>query len=162
MLDSENPESNETSAEVSETDEAIAALERHGVTFINAAVRGKTKKGNKPKMALRVDIPATTPSRTISAVMGMLWEDLINNPKKDGSGDSISRKKIQWAEKMIRGAFVELYKGLGLLKTFRYTFKIVYKKYAYLYIQIFLYTTIKILTINRTKKKNLTFYLSLS
>ncbi|KAA0049231.1 phosphate transporter PHO1 [Cucumis melo var. makuwa] len=111
-------ESNETSAEVSETDEAIAALERHGVTFINAAVRGKTKKGNKPKMALRVDIPATTPSRTISAVMGMLWEDLINNPKKDVSGDSISRKKIQWAEKMIRGAFVELYKGLGLLKTF--------------------------------------------
>uniref|UniRef100_A0A9I9CNX3 Phosphate transporter PHO1 n=1 Tax=Cucumis melo TaxID=3656 RepID=A0A9I9CNX3_CUCME len=115
---SERSESNETSAEVSETDEAIAALERHGVTFINAAVRGKTKKGNKPKMALRVDIPATTPSRTISAVMGMLWEDLINNPKKDVSGDSISRKKIQWAEKMIRGAFVELYKGLGLLKTF--------------------------------------------
>ncbi|XP_023527424.1 phosphate transporter PHO1-like isoform X1 [Cucurbita pepo subsp. pepo] len=115
---SENTESNATSAEVSETDEAIAALEKHGVTFINAAVRGKTKKGNKPMMALRVHIPATTPSRTISAVMGMLWEDLINNPKKDVSGDSISRKKIQWAEKMIRGAFVELYKGLGLLKTF--------------------------------------------
>ncbi|KAG6597350.1 Phosphate transporter PHO1, partial [Cucurbita argyrosperma subsp. sororia] len=115
---SENSESNEASAEVSETDEAIAALERHGVTFINAAVRGKTKKGNKPKMALRVDIPATTPSRTISAVMGMLWEDLINNPNKDASGDSISRKKIQWSEKMLRGAFVELYKGLGLLKTF--------------------------------------------
>lgn len=115
---SENTESNEMSGEVSETDEAIAALERHGVTFINAAVRGKTKKGNKPKMALRVDIPATTPSKTISAVMGMLWEDLINNPKKDVSGDSINRKKIQWAEKMIRGAFVELYKGLGLLKTF--------------------------------------------
>ena len=122
MLNIENSESNEASAEVSETDEAIAALERHGVTFINAAVRGKTKKGNKPKMALRVDIPATTPSRTISAVMGMLWEDLINNPNKDASGDSISRKKIQWSEKMLRGAFVELYKGLGLLKTFRYTF----------------------------------------
>ena len=119
ILNTENTESNETSAEVSETDEAIAALEKHGVTFINAAVRGKTKKGNKPMMALRVDIPATTPSKTISAVMGMLWEDLINNPKKDVSGDSISRKKIQWAEKMIRGAFVELYKGLGLLKTFR-------------------------------------------
>lgn len=111
--DAENTES----GEVTETEEAIAALERHGVTFVNGGVRGKTKKG-KPKMALRLEIPATTPTRTISAVMGMLWEDLINNPKKDAAGDSINRKKIQWAEKMIRGAFVELYKGLALLKTF--------------------------------------------
>lgn len=82
---------------------------------------GKTKKG-KPKMAMRIDIPATTPTRTISAVTSMLWEDLINNPKKDGHGEFINRKKIQCAEKMIRGAFVELYKGLSLIKTYRYKF----------------------------------------
>lgn len=88
---------------------------------MNAATRGKTKKG-KPKMAMRIDIPAITPTRSISAVTSMLWEDLVNNPKKEGSPDSITRKKIQCAEKMIRSAFVELYRGLGLLKTYRFLF----------------------------------------
>ncbi|KAG6757330.1 hypothetical protein POTOM_037638 [Populus tomentosa] len=109
-------ESNEISTD-SQTDEIIAALEKNGINFINSATRTKTKKG-KPKMAMRIDIPATTPTRTITAVTSMLWEDLVNNPKKEGAGDFISRKKIQCAEKMIRGAFVELYRGLGLLKTY--------------------------------------------
>ncbi|KAI9194678.1 hypothetical protein LWI28_008116 [Acer negundo] len=100
-----------------QTDDVIAALERNGVNFINAATRSKTKKG-KPKMAMRIDIPAETPTRTITAVTSMLWEDLVNNPKKEGHGDFINRKKIQCAEKMIRGAFVELYRGLGLIKTY--------------------------------------------
>ncbi|CAI9776000.1 unnamed protein product [Fraxinus pennsylvanica] len=104
-------------------DDVIAALEKNGINFINSATttRAKTKKG-KPKMALRIDIPATTPSRTIAAVTSMLWEDLVNNSstKEFGSstGEFINRKKIQYAEKMIRGAFVELYRGLGLLKTY--------------------------------------------
>ncbi|KAL7144993.1 hypothetical protein ABFS83_07G049000 [Erythranthe nasuta] len=100
----------------SQTDEVIAALEKNGINFVNSATRAKTKKG-KPKMAMRIDIPATTPTRTIAAVTSMLWEDLVNNPKK-GGGEYINRKKIQCAEKMIRGAFVELYRGLGLLKTY--------------------------------------------
>ncbi|XP_048235124.1 phosphate transporter PHO1 isoform X2 [Ricinus communis] len=111
-------ESNNNPEDSSETDEVIAALEKKGVHFINSATaRSKTKKG-KPKMAMRIDIPATTPTRTISAITSMLWEDLVNNPKKEGPGDFINRKKIQCAEKMIRGAFVELYRGLGLLKTY--------------------------------------------
>ncbi|KAF3456485.1 hypothetical protein FNV43_RR01135 [Rhamnella rubrinervis] len=101
----------------SQTEEAIAALERNGVNFVNTATRGKTKKG-KPRMAVRIDIPATNPMGTISAVTSMLWEDLVNNPKKEGHGEFINRKKIQCAEKMIRGAFVELYRGLGLIKTY--------------------------------------------
>ncbi|XP_068325623.1 phosphate transporter PHO1-like [Pyrus communis] len=100
-----------------QTSEAIAALEKNGVNFINTATRGKTMKG-KPKMAMRIDIPNTTPTRTITAVTSMLWEDLVNNPKKEGPGEFINRRKIQCAEKMIRGAFVELYRGLGLLKTY--------------------------------------------
>ncbi|KAK9931211.1 hypothetical protein M0R45_018498 [Rubus argutus] len=63
-----------TSTEPTQTDEAIAALERNGVSFTNTATRGH--------------------------------------------GEFINRKKIQCAEKMIRGAFVELYRGLGLLKTY--------------------------------------------
>ncbi|GAV61488.1 SPX domain-containing protein/EXS domain-containing protein [Cephalotus follicularis] len=111
--------SNDTSSEASRTDDVIAALERNGVNFINSGTRIKTKKG-KPKMAMRIDIPTTTPTttRTITAATSMLWEDLVNNPKKEGTGDFINRKKIQCAEKMIRGAFVELYRGLGLLKTY--------------------------------------------
>ncbi|KAH7691579.1 putative small molecule transporter domain-containing protein [Dioscorea alata] len=101
-------------------EEMIAELERNGVSFIGAT-RSKTKKVGKPRVAsMRIDIPATTPSRTISAVTSVIWEDLINGQRKEGAGgdDHVSRKKIQCAEKMIRGAFVELYKGLGLLKTF--------------------------------------------
>nr|CAD1830911.1 unnamed protein product [Ananas comosus var. bracteatus] len=104
-------------------EEVMAALERNGVSFIGSP-RGKAKKGMKPKMAsMRIDIPATTPGRTISAVTSqitMIWEDIINGSRKDGSngGDYITRKKIQHAEKMIRSAFVELYRALGLLKTY--------------------------------------------
>ncbi|KAK9182954.1 hypothetical protein WN944_026102 [Citrus x changshan-huyou] len=111
--------SGDGTAAATETDDVIAALEKNGVSFINAASSwAKTKKG-KPKVAMRIDIPAETPARTISAVTSMLWEDLVNNPKKEsGTGNFINRKKIQCAEKMIRGAFVELYRGLGLLKTY--------------------------------------------
>ncbi|KAH0641255.1 hypothetical protein KY285_037841 [Solanum tuberosum] len=104
---------------ISQTEEVIAALEKNGINFVNSAsTRAKTKRGGKPKVAMRIDIPATTPTRTIAAVTSMLWEDLVNNPKKDGPREYINKKKIQCAEKMIRGAFVELYRGLGLLKTY--------------------------------------------
>ncbi|KZV33740.1 hypothetical protein F511_33482 [Dorcoceras hygrometricum] len=101
----------------SQTDDVIETLEKNGVNFVNSATRAKSKRG-KPKMRMRIDIPATTPTRTIAAVTSMLWEDLVNSPRKEG-GEHINGKKIQCAEKMIRGAFVELYKGLGLLKKFR-------------------------------------------
>ncbi|KAK7243104.1 hypothetical protein RIF29_37889 [Crotalaria pallida] len=112
-------ESDEANSEVSQTDEVITALERNGVNFVNSATRVKTKKG-KAKMAMRIDIPATTPTRAITAVTSMLWEDLVNNPVKEGPGpgEFINKRKIQYAEKMIRSAFVELYKALGLLKTY--------------------------------------------
>ncbi|KAJ4802649.1 Phosphate transporter PHO1-1 [Rhynchospora pubera] len=104
-------------------EEVIAVLEKNGVKIIGAA-RGKAKKGTKPKMAsMRIDIPPSTPTRTIAAVTSVVssvWEDLINGSRKDGTtgGSYINNKKIQCAEKMIRGAFVELYRGLGLIKKF--------------------------------------------
>ncbi|KAE8714640.1 long-chain-alcohol oxidase FAO1-like [Hibiscus syriacus] len=100
-------------------------VRKNGVKFMNstpaAATSGtKRENGGKPKVAVRIDIPATTPTRTILAVTSMLWEDLINNPMKQdpAAGNFINRKKIQRAEKMIRTAFVELYRGLELLKTY--------------------------------------------
>ncbi|KAL3506168.1 hypothetical protein ACH5RR_031550 [Cinchona calisaya] len=110
-------ELSDSPTEATQTDDVIAALEKNGINFINSATRSKTKKG-KPKTAMRIDIPATTPTRTIAAVTSMLWEDLVNNPKKESPGEFINRKKIQCAEKIIRGAFVELYRGLGLLKKY--------------------------------------------
>ncbi|KAL2506568.1 Phosphate transporter PHO1 [Abeliophyllum distichum] len=122
-LSGQNSDSSESQSECcdspieSQRDDVIAALEKNGINFVNSATSEKTKK-RKPKMAMRIDIPATTPTRTISAVTSMLWEDLVNHPKKEGGGEFINRKRIQCAEKMIRGAFVELYRGLGLLKTY--------------------------------------------
>ncbi|CAK8572089.1 unnamed protein product [Lathyrus sativus] len=106
-------DSDETNSEISQHDEVIASLEKNGVSFVNSATRTKTKKG-KPKMAMRIDTPATNATGAITVITSMLWEDLVNNP----SGDFVHKKKIQCAEKMIRSAFVELYRGLGLLKTY--------------------------------------------
>ncbi|KAK7268837.1 hypothetical protein RIF29_21546 [Crotalaria pallida] len=107
-------DSDETNSENSQTEEVIiTTLEKNGISFVNSATRTKTKKG-KPKMAIRIDVPATNPTRAITAITSMLWEDLVNNP----TGEFIHKRKIQCAEKMIRSAFVELYRGLGLLKTY--------------------------------------------
>ncbi|XP_019461907.1 PREDICTED: phosphate transporter PHO1 [Lupinus angustifolius] len=108
-------DSDETNSEVSQTDEAImTTLEKNGINFVNSGRRTKTKKG-KPKMGIRIDVPvASNPSGAITAITSMLWEDLVNNP----TGEFIHKRKIQCAEKIIRSAFVELYRGLGLLKTY--------------------------------------------
>ncbi|XP_068643464.1 phosphate transporter PHO1 homolog 1-like [Aristolochia californica] len=71
---------------------------------------------------LRINIPLTTPSRTLSAITYLVWDDLVNQSKKcgpEGSKLNINKTKIHHAEKMIKGAFVELYKGLGFLKSYR-------------------------------------------
>ncbi|KAF3777197.1 Phosphate transporter PHO1-like protein 1 [Nymphaea thermarum] len=70
---------------------------------------------------LRMEIPLTTPSRALSA-LSLAWEDLVSQYKKCGSdGTKLKANKatLQHAEKMIKRAFIELYKGLDYLKTFR-------------------------------------------
>ncbi|KAF8378490.1 hypothetical protein HHK36_029832 [Tetracentron sinense] len=71
---------------------------------------------------MKINIPLTTPSRTLSAITYLVWEDLANQSKKCGAEGNklhINKTKLHHAEKMIRGAFIELYKGLGYLKTYR-------------------------------------------
>ncbi|XP_065880184.1 phosphate transporter PHO1 homolog 1 [Euphorbia lathyris] len=67
---------------------------------------------------LRINIPLTTPSRTFSAISYLLREDKVNQSAK-GSKLNINKTKLHHAEKMIKGALIELYKGLGYLKTYR-------------------------------------------
>ncbi|KAB5538267.1 hypothetical protein DKX38_015800 [Salix brachista] len=72
---------------------------------------------------LRINIPLTTPSRTFSAISYLVWGDLASQSSKkcnsEGSKLHINKTKLHHAEKMIKGAFIELYKGLGYLKTYR-------------------------------------------
>ncbi|CAN0876627.1 Phosphate transporter PHO1 homolog 1 [Linum grandiflorum] len=80
--------------------------------------------------SLRLNIPLTTPLRTFSAISYLVWGDsAVNNQSSskkcnpEGSNNRlplhINKTKLHHAEKMIRGAFIELYKGLGYLKTYR-------------------------------------------
>ena len=81
------------------------------------------------RKSLKISIPPTNPSRTIATLTDILRDELAaaqpgskkcSNP--DGSAGrqgGVSKTKLRRAEKMIRGAFVELYKGLGYLATYR-------------------------------------------
>ncbi|PHT33418.1 Phosphate transporter PHO1 -like protein 1 [Capsicum baccatum] len=74
--------------------------------------------------SLKIHIPLTNPTRTFSAITYLLRDDIINQSSKKCGPDGrkklhINRTKLKHAEKMIRGAFIELYKGLGYLKTYR-------------------------------------------
>ncbi|XP_038982999.1 phosphate transporter PHO1-3 [Phoenix dactylifera] len=66
---------------------------------------------------LKINIPLTTPSRTISALADLLSQSKKGGP--EGGKLNINKTKLHHAEKMIRGAFIELYKGLGYLGTYR-------------------------------------------
>ncbi|WOK95395.1 phosphate transporter PHO1-2-like [Canna indica] len=99
------------------TEDVIATLERNGVHFVGLGKAKAAKKLGKLRAStsLRIDIPPTTPARAIS----MVWEDMVNSSRREaGGGDYVNRKKLQRAEKMIREAFIQLYRGLGLLKTY--------------------------------------------
>ncbi|KAL0905708.1 hypothetical protein M5K25_024148 [Dendrobium thyrsiflorum] len=71
---------------------------------------------------LKINIPLTTPSRTISALTYLVWEDLVNQSKKsrlEKGKLNINKTKLNHAEKMIRGAYIELFKGLEYIRTYR-------------------------------------------
>ncbi|XP_010681381.2 phosphate transporter PHO1 homolog 1 isoform X2 [Beta vulgaris subsp. vulgaris] len=70
---------------------------------------------------LTINIPLTTPSRTFSAISSLVWEDVIGHSSRKGNqrGIQINKTNLHHAEKMIRGAFIELYKGLSYLQTYR-------------------------------------------
>ena len=104
-------------------DEVMAALERNGVSFVGLPGKKDGSKGRTGALQLpstvRIDIPATSPGRTALKV----WEELVNVLRKEGADPAaafVQRKKIQHAEKNIRDAFMALYRGLELLKKFRY------------------------------------------
>ncbi|XP_038705625.1 phosphate transporter PHO1 homolog 1-like [Tripterygium wilfordii] len=101
---------------------------------LGKSIRMKTEDGKLRTLSGRVfscqgkniklNIPLTTPSRTFSAISYLVWEDLVNQSSRkcgpEGSKLHINKAKLHHAEKMIKRAFIELYKGLGYLKTYRH------------------------------------------
>ncbi|KAL7603128.1 phosphate transporter PHO1 homolog 1 [Lactuca sativa] len=75
---------------------------------------------NSQGKKLKIRIPLTNPTRTFSY---LLWEDSINQSSRKhnahGKKLHVNKTKVHHAEKMIRGALIELYKGLGYLQTYR-------------------------------------------
>ncbi|CAO2828436.1 unnamed protein product [Amaranthus hypochondriacus] len=71
---------------------------------------------------LTINIPLTTPTQALSAIGSIVWEDIIGHSTKKKSnsrGLHTNKTNLHHARKMIKGAFVELYKGLSYLKTYR-------------------------------------------
>ncbi|TYG41807.1 hypothetical protein ES288_D12G205500v1 [Gossypium darwinii] len=134
-----------TEQEQQQQDSFTDELERNEVPFSDSPTSDeigkptdiymKTEKGKLRTLSgrvfsfqgksLRINIPLTTPSRTFSAISYLVWDDLVNQSSKkcgpQGGGKlHINKSKLHHAQKMIKGAFLELYKGLGYLKTYRH------------------------------------------
>ncbi|XP_058768273.1 phosphate transporter PHO1 homolog 1 [Vicia villosa] len=72
---------------------------------------------------VKINIPLTTPSQTLSEISYLVMEDLFNQSSKKSNPENgvlhLNKTRLHHAEKMIRGGFIELYKGLGYLNDFR-------------------------------------------
>ncbi|XP_057528617.1 phosphate transporter PHO1 homolog 1-like isoform X1 [Amaranthus tricolor] len=79
--------------------------------------KSKTRVFNCHGKNIAMNIPLTTPTQAISAISSLIWEDIIGN--NSSRGFHTKKGNLHHARKMIKGAFVELYKGLNYLKTYR-------------------------------------------
>ncbi|XP_004509586.1 phosphate transporter PHO1 homolog 1 isoform X2 [Cicer arietinum] len=72
---------------------------------------------------VRINIPLTTPSQTLSEISYLVMEDLLNQSSRkcnqEGGMIHLNKTRLHHAEKMIKGGFIELYKGLGYLNDYR-------------------------------------------
>ncbi|KAK2354589.1 phosphate transporter PHO1 [Trifolium repens] len=72
---------------------------------------------------VRINIPLTTPSQTLSEISYLVMEDLFNQSSRkfnqEGGVLHLNKTRLYHAEKMIKKGFIELYKGLGYLNDYR-------------------------------------------
>ncbi|GAU40493.1 hypothetical protein TSUD_189740 [Trifolium subterraneum] len=72
---------------------------------------------------VRINIPLTTPSQTLSEISYLVMEDLFNQSSRkfnpEGGVINLNKTRLHHAEKMIKKGFIELYKGLGYLNDYR-------------------------------------------
>ena len=89
----------------------------------------KVELGNGSEMTSNIlfglNVPHDTPALALASVAQKIADDISNhtNNTNDASSRSslttLDKKRLQYAEKMLRDACMELYRGLGLLKSFR-------------------------------------------
>jgi xenotropic and polytropic retrovirus receptor 1 len=118
------PDTNQTEQETTPTKDDQPAttpqqsLEGSG----NFGTPAVSSLGRSASSCQRKSIPSRT---TISALTDVLWDEIVSQSSKKCSPDGsvgkqgVNRTKLRHAEKMMKGAFVELYKGLGYLATYR-------------------------------------------
>lgn len=75
------------------------------------------------KSPIDFSFSTASPALTISALTQLLRTDVLIQAKKSSSRAprediTITKRKMQCAKKMLRSAFVEFYRGLGLLRSF--------------------------------------------
>ncbi|KAL3679563.1 hypothetical protein R1sor_022519 [Riccia sorocarpa] len=82
-------------------------------------------QGSSSKVQMRLNFPLDTPGRTIKSVTQSLVEEVLKHGGSDGStlpgkegNISVTKKNVRVAEKMLKAAFEEFYRGLGLLKNY--------------------------------------------
>lgn len=96
----------------------------------NAGASSRSDGTDSSKPQLRLNLPKSTPSTTIKSLIQSLLEDLQKQGlSRHGSSDSkrggesqfaVNKKNVGIAEKMLQSAFIEFYRGLTLLKAYRY------------------------------------------
>ncbi|XP_021755066.1 phosphate transporter PHO1 homolog 1-like [Chenopodium quinoa] len=114
----ENEKNDNESPKSEETEKSLRRIKRDDSGSRSFSSRVFNCQGKN----LTINIPLTTPSRTFSAIGSLVWEDVLNHnstKKANPRGIHINKSNLHHAEKMIRGAFLELYKGLNYLKTYR-------------------------------------------
>lgn len=81
---------------------------------------------------VKINIPLTTPSQTLSEISYLVMEDLFNQSSKKSNLENgvlnLNKTRLHHAEKMIKGGFIELYKGLGYLNDYRYNLVFFYNE----------------------------------
>lgn len=87
------------------------------------------EKSVSPQLTMRMRVPNSTPSTTISMLSHTLWEDVVRQVNRGSSSPDqkerpsaehfvTTKKKVQLAEKMLRAAFIEYYRGLAMMKSY--------------------------------------------
>jgi hypothetical protein len=99
-----------------EDDESGKNKSKHATAVLQANNGGSfvaEGKGSKFKIPLKL--------APVAGVANLLWDSMPSSLQiKADADDPVTKKKFQSARKKLRAAFVEYYRALGLLKTFRY------------------------------------------
>ncbi|KAI5074286.1 hypothetical protein GOP47_0010247 [Adiantum capillus-veneris] len=122
--------SNEKGSNNSNADSVMLNVELSSISENDASLEEVAAKGNMSAPALARDfglvVPQDTPSLLIGALKQKVMDDISNHSRQPTADEVLpgssftkfDRKRVQYAEKTLRDACMELYRGLGYLRRF--------------------------------------------